>query len=73
MCGADCGNTYIGYNTYPMSPDNNHFVFCSGTCKQNFIDFCLSEFGDKAKELRKKDDLFGNSSIQPEEGSIPPP
>lgn len=66
MCGIDCGNVYQGYNTYPQSKENKHFVFCSDTCLRNFIDFCLTKFGEEAKKLRKKDDNFGKNIYQEE-------
>ncbi len=66
MCGIDCGCAYQGYNTYPESKDNKHFIFCSDTCLRNFIDFCLTEFGEDAKKLRKKDENFGRNIYQEE-------
>jgi len=54
MCAIKLGRAYERYNTYPGSPDNVAFNFCSIVCRENFIDFCLSEFGKQAKKKRKE-------------------
>ena len=53
MCYTTLRGSCLVYNTYPNSPENKSFRFCSSKCQQNFIDYVLNKYGKIAEKERK--------------------